>query len=407
MPALPQRVLWVLDYFPRPHEPTTGVWGVETVLALARQGLSVTVLALTPWIPAWCGVTRSLRGWAAVPDRTTISDIQIYYPKAPYYPHRLVTRLVYHHVPLLDGPWLWRWCAAPVERMMQAHRFQLVHAGFVYPNGFIGREIARRYGIPLLVHELSPQRLAAAQQHPWRRRLYAKVMRDAAAVLTPNGQLAEQLRAMAPTQRIVVLPVGVDPPKSEACRQARPAAYQHRRVVLSVGALNERKGHAVLLQAMAQVRRRVPEAHLIIIGNGPQRRRLQQLAKTLGLAGSVELWGARPHAEVLAAMSWCDLFVLPSWGEAFGAVYAEALSFARPVIACAGEGFSEVARDEVHALLVAPRDPASLSRAILRLLTDAALAERLGRSGRALVDDALTTGAIAARLRAVYAECLA
>lgn len=402
-----QRILWLIDYFPRPHEPMTGIWALETAAALAQQGLEVTVLALTPWIPAWAGVTRRLRGWAAVPDRVALRGLSVYYPKAPYYPSRTVARLVYHRLPWLDGPWLWRWCAHAAEALMRERRCQVAHANFIFPNAFLGGEIKRRYRIPLVVHERSPQRLAAALAHPTRRALYAGALREADALITLNQGLAAQLRALAPDPRLLVLPAAANLQAAVRSRQPRPAAYARRKVILSVGALNERKGHAVLLRALALLRSAVPEAHLILIGHGPLRRRLERLIGSLGLSGSVELWGARPHAEVLGAMSWCDVFAMPSWGESFGTVYAEAMSCGKPVIGCAGEGFTELARHGVHAWHVPPRDAGALAQAIQQLLSDTELAARLGRGGASLVRESLTFERIAGELRRLYDELLA
>ena len=131
-------------------------------------------------------------------------------------------------------------------------------------------------------------------------------------------------------------------------------------------------------------------------------KKLEKLINDLKLNNIVELYGKRPHDEVLKIMSWCDVFVLPSWNEPFGAVYAEAMAFAKPVIACEGEGISEVVKDGVQGMLVKKKDTVSLANALKKILTDENLACILGRNGRNLVENELNWSYISKQLIDLY-----
>ena len=134
--------------------------------------------------------------------------------------------------------------------------------------------------------------------------------------------MADELRRMEPaiSDLKVFKQPGSHPDLVESLIQSRPEKFSNRFVVLSVGSLSERKGHEYLIRAIGEVRKDIPEIACRIIGSGPKRGELEKLIEQLGLADTVELCGKRPHADVLGEMSWCDVFALPSWGEAGGTV---------------------------------------------------------------------------------------
>lgn len=423
MPRL-RRVLWIADYFPRPHQMTDGVWGLETVRELARQGLEVVVLAPTPWIPRWLAWTPGLSAWSKVPQRWAIDGIPVCYPRCPHYPHRWIARFLYQPLPWFEAGFLWPWCARTVAQIADRCPFQVVHANFVFPSGAIGLAIKRRYGMPLVVQERSMTRLMAARRQPLRRRLYARILRGADLVVTGNRRMAHLLSALRADGRPVqamrdasrsrrdsggpgtgtirVVPSGCALNEAAPAGAQRPRRYQGKAVVLSVGSLIERKGHAYLVRAIQALADEFPHLRCLIIGDGARFRPLARLVRRLGLDEHVELWGRRSHEEVLRTMAWCDVFALPSWDEPFGTVYAEAMACAKPVIACAGEGVGELLQDGAQGLLVNRQDVTSLVEALRRLLREPGLAAWMGLQGRRLAERELSYQAIARRLNAGY-----
>jgi glycosyltransferase involved in cell wall biosynthesis len=168
-----------------------------------------------------------------------------------------------------------------------------------------------------------------------------------------------------------------------------------------VARLEPEKGHATLLPAWAQVLEHVPEARLLIIGEGSERPRLEAMADELGLMGEdcsgdrcVGTRGARPGAKVLftglrddvpAVTAALDVAVLPSYREAQGLAILEAMALRRPVVATAVGGVPEMIEDGQTGLLVPPHDEAALADAIVRLLTDHPLADTVARNGHDMV----------------------
>jgi glycosyltransferase involved in cell wall biosynthesis len=151
-------------------------------------------------------------------------------------------------------------------------------------------------------------------------------------------------------------------------------------VAVVVGALRADKGHRDLLEAWGDVARQVPEASLAVVGDGPERGDLERLAREAGL-GRVHFLGARVDAPLLAAGA--DVFVLASYNiECFPYAVLEAMAGGVPVVTTATGGLAEMVDHGVTGLLVPPRAPRALGRALVEVLGSPARAASLGAGGR-------------------------
>jgi glycosyltransferase involved in cell wall biosynthesis len=185
-----------------------------------------------------------------------------------------------------------------------------------------------------------------------------------------------------------------------------------------VARLEPEKGHTTLLEAWPAVLERVPEAHLLVIGEGSQLELLQALAESMHLLGEpcsgdrcVGTRGARPGAKVLftglrddvpAVTAALDVAVLPSYREAQGLAILEAMALRRPVVATAVGGVPEMIEHQRTGLLVPPRDSGALGAAITRLLTDHPLADTLARAGHDFVHDNFSIEHMIGAVSAIY-----
>ena len=150
--------------------------------------------------------------------------------------------------------------------------------------------------------------------------------------------------------------------------------------LLALGRLHRNKGFDTLLHALALL----PGTQLSIGGEGPERPALEALAASLGIADRVAFLGWRQDTGALLAA--CDVFVCSSRHEPLGNIILEAWSAARPVVAVAAQGPTELIRPEETGLLVPREDPAALAAAIAAMLADPARAGRLAAAGRAEYD---------------------
>jgi glycosyltransferase involved in cell wall biosynthesis len=152
-------------------------------------------------------------------------------------------------------------------------------------------------------------------------------------------------------------------------------------VILSNGRLIEQKGFKYLIEAFAAVRKEIKDAELVIIGKGPLKEGLTQQASALGIGGAVRFVTGIPEPELPHYYGMADIFVLPSLYEPSAVVLYEALSSGKPIVATSAGGNQEIVTEDCGAA-VPVRDPAALSRSMMRLLGDRALCREMGRASR-------------------------
>jgi glycosyltransferase involved in cell wall biosynthesis len=217
-------------------------------------------------------------------------------------------------------------------------------------------------------------------------RLYNSVdrwsLRKATHVVTMNEPFAHMLERRGVNRaRITVLHNATRPmpviPAAVGTLRHELGIGDAERVVLSVGRLSHEKGHADLLRAAAALPR---ATRVVIVGEGPERQRLESLAARLGMCDRVIFTGHRLQLAPFYAMA--DVFVLPSLSEGCPNALLEAMAAGLPIVATTVGGVPEVVADGVHALLVGPRDPAMLASALSMLLTNRRLARELGDGAR-------------------------
>jgi glycosyltransferase involved in cell wall biosynthesis len=185
-------------------------------------------------------------------------------------------------------------------------------------------------------------------------------------------------------------------------RPARPP-LKHPPTVAFAGRLVPKKGVDVLVHAMARVVAELPQARLLLAGDGPERRLVRETVAALGLESNVTLLGHRPRPalEHFLADAWVQ--AVPSrWEEPFGNVAAEAMMRGTAVVASSSGGLTELVQEGLTGFQVQPGDADALARALLCVLSDRTLAERLGQQGRATALAELTEGRMIERFVQLY-----
>jgi len=156
-------------------------------------------------------------------------------------------------------------------------------------------------------------------------------------------------------------------------------------IVGVVARLEPEKGHQTLIDAWPHVLRSVPDAYLLVVGEGSLRDALEHRAAANRVAHRVVFTGRRD--DIPAVTAAFDVAVLPSHREAQGLSILEAMALSRPVVASDVGGIPEMVEDDVTGVLVPHDQPEALAAAIVRLLTDQAFAERIAKAGHDLVHD--------------------
>jgi glycosyltransferase involved in cell wall biosynthesis len=295
------------------------------------------------------------------------------------------------------GAWAAPTAALALRALRRRFPFELVHAHYAAPAGDAVRRA--RLGVPTVVSVHGGDVLAVAGASPSGRRAVTGGLRAARVVLANSAGIAARCRALGAT-RTRVVHLGTDVPGA-------PAPEVQPETIATVGHLVARKRHADVLRAMWLLRDAHPELRWLVVGDGPERPRIEALARQLGLAGRVELRGALPPPQAAAAARRAGVFVLPSVDEAFGVAYVEAMAAGIPAVGCRGEpGPEEIAAAGGGIRLVAPGDTEALARELRALLEDPEWRRELGQAARATVRAAFTWPACGAATVAAYEEAL-
>lgn len=193
-------------------------------------------------------------------------------------------------------------------------------------------------------------------------------------------EIAESL-PFYPQERVSVAPMGADLSIFSRTKPYTPATGDGAARIVTCGRLDFRKGHQDLIRAVCSAQSEGLRVALTILGEGPARADLEALIASLGAESSVTLRGAVSEGEVRAELESSHLFSLASHEEAIGVATMEAMGMGLPVVVTGVGGVAELVRDGVDGLLVPPQDPDALCRALVRLLRDPDLCQRMGTAG--------------------------
>ena len=299
--------------------------------------------------------------------------------------------------------------AARVRSLIREHGSDVVLFGQGLPLPLLGPDLARD-GVPYVVLTHGVELWMA--RVPGSRSLLARALGHASAVTAISEYTAAAVRRAVPAGvPFSIVAPAVDEsrfsPAVDGSRVRERLGLSDGPVVLCVSRLVHRKGQDVLIEGMDTVRAIVPGATLVIVGGGPYRSRLEEMAAR-GPAGSVMFAGEVPDQQLPEWYAACDVFAMPCrsrWGglevEGFGIVFLEAAATGKAVVAGRSGGAAEAVADGETGLLVEGAEPKATALAVAKLLKHPDLAASMGAAGRTRVERELTWSRQAERLAAV------
>jgi glycosyltransferase involved in cell wall biosynthesis len=352
----------VTPYY-HPHPGGVEVYASNTAQRLQKLGWDVFV------------VTTS--GRASQTTVTTQDGIKVY-------------RLGYR-IKLSNTPIGFRW-RHEIERILAAEKPDVINAHTPVP--YFADLVERVRGtIPFvltyhndLVKEHFPQNIFARLIH-WS--LTAGTLRRADRIIATSSHYINSSRYLRPYKhKISVVPPGVDATifNSEVdCTEVRKM-HKGKRIILFVGSISKQqayKGLEELIKSLVLVKKKVPNAQLVVAGRGDGKEHYEEIAQAAGVLDDVAFVGYKTQAELAAYNVAAGVQVLPSTNgtEGFGMVLIEAGACGTPVVGTNVGGIPFAVEENVNGLLVPPRDINALAKAITRVLTDSDLAKRLGDGG--------------------------
>jgi glycosyltransferase involved in cell wall biosynthesis len=384
-----------------------------------KTGESLHVLTLTPFYPSQDDDTSG--GFVAEPLEWFSSAQGIgnaVFAVQPVYRHRLRARgseipvewFRYFSLPggfglPAAGAFLFARIVSRVRELQKMRRVDLIHAHAPLPCGHAAMLLSAELGIPYVVSlhglDVFSTEQVRGRAGAWCRRISQRVFQSSRRVICVSEHVREQvLQGMERAGRTSVVYNGVDIKLFSPGHEPGSTAP----VILTVGNLIPIKGQDLLIRAVASLASEFPAIRLEIIGEGPERSRLENLASALGTAERIRFCGRQSRQEVAASMRRCTIFALPSRYEGLGCVYLEAMSTGKPVIGCRGQGIAEVIQQGSNGFLVGPENEKELTLALAMLLRDENRRRNLGVAARDTIVERFTLAQQAEHLARIYRE---
>ncbi len=351
------RVLTLSTLFPDATRPTFGLFVERQTLGLASlPEVEVEVVAPIGLPPGLLARHSRWRGLAHLPTQEPWKGLVVHRPRFPVLPG----------LGMLNPRSMAGALLPLLHRVRRRFHFDLIDAEFFFPDGPAAISLGRALRVPVSIkargadiHHWARQRITAGQV------LRAGVAAD--GMLAVSAALKADMVALGlPAERIRVHYTGVDLARFHpvADRAAAKAALGiSGPLLLSVGALIPRKGHELVIEALA----RLPEATLMIAGQGPEYAALEALAATRGVADRVRLLGGQPHEALPALAAAADVGLLCSASEGLANAWVESLACGTPIVISDVGGARElVDRPEVGRIVA--REPGAIAQAVADLL---------------------------------------
>lgn len=206
--------------------------------------------------------------------------------------------------------------------------------------------------------------------------------------------------------KVAVLSMGVDTQLFKKSNKSKISKYKNSKIILFVGRLNEQKGVEYLIKAMAIVNKRMKNSKLLIIGEGSYKKKLQKISDSLN-PGNIEFLGSISQRELADYYNTADALVLPSvtsriGTEGLGLVLLEAMSCGTPVIGTNTGGIPTIIKNNQTGLLVGEKNENELGSAILRILSDDKLKQKLSKNGKIFVKNNYSWDIVARKFNDLY-----
>ena len=255
-----------------------------------------------------------------------------------------------------------------VDRIIRKNKikFDIIHAHFTWTAGYVAAKLKEKYKVPFIITIHSSNRIEE-QLKSGNEKIYS-IWRKADAIIRITKKNIEDLKKY--NKKTYYIPNGFNqglfiPEKENKCR-VRLGLNPKKKILLSIGHLEEYKGQIYLVRAMHRLVNNYgyKDIKLYIIGEGSLRGQLEKEINKLDLNQYIELLGSKLHKEIPVWVNACDIFILPSLAESFGIVQLEAFACGKPVVATKNDGSREIIISKVYGYLCNIGDSEDLARKI-------------------------------------------
>lgn len=392
------KVLSIAPYFPSEVHPSHGLFIRDQIVALRDEGVDVTILRPVPWLPSvMADISPTWHELNQLSAAAKIAGVTVRRPRYLKPPGFFLLEIA--GVPLAMSVFKDLWQQRELFRGYDA-----IHAHGALPCGQAAALLSLWFGIPyvITIHGLDSR---GRQRRGWAKRQAQRLVLSKAGKVvlvgkSLQGPIAEL--GVAKDQCEVVFN-GVWDELRAVAAPADQKKWKDKFILLSVSNLIPTKGVDITIQALHRLQERGHRnIHLIVAGNGPEEDSLRALSQRLGVSTDVSFLGRLPHNRVMELMALCDVFVLPSWMEAFGIVYAEAMLHGKPAIGVNGQGPSQFIEHGKTGFLVPPKNVNAVTNQMAQLLDRPSLRRGVGRQAACFARESLTWQSNAKSMRQIF-----
>ena len=386
------KVLFVATAYPRFEGDIITPWLVELIMKLRQEGIDISVFT-----SSYKGLrTHILDGVVVYRFRYCLSRFERFTHEetAVDRVRRGMSNVLLSLLYLYFGAWA-------MIRLIRHERFDIVHIHWPFPHVIFG-VLAKKFGRARLFNSFYGVEIRwLKKKFPFLVKPFSLLMSKSDTVTAISTHTARELK------NIVRDPIHIIP--FSAAMAEKHGKTSDKKKIIFVGRLVERKGVRFLIEAFSLAARSIPH-NLVIIGDGPERARLQADAQRLGIADRVVFTGMITDDALKQYYRCCSFFVLPAVydkkgdTEGLGVVLLEAMSYKKPVIASSVGGITDIVVDGENGLLVPPSDVSALTRAIERMAKSKKMRVNLGRAARKTVDEKFNWDRIVRKLMALYRD---
>ena len=357
----PLKVLVLSRNYPNNVLTLLGLW-VQGLVRQCTTFCDSKVISPIPYCPPIGAWGRDYTRFREVVRREDDDRVEVFHPRFVVPPgHRLhgIEAFTYYLAVL-----------RPVIQLRGHFPFNVIHAHYTYPDGWVAACLGRRFHIPVIITEQNPWK-PWMDDYPWVRRQAIWAAKQCEFHVAISRIVREEISSfLDQPAKLRTIPDGIDP---SVFKLPDVSTTTRKEQILFVGIIRPVKGVDILLKALRLLADRGYKDRLVLVGESfyPAYRkeydRIRQMAHDLGLRNRVDFAGAQPAADLVRHMQESKLLVLPSRKESLGMVLAEALACGTPVVATRCGGPEDIVTDDVG-VLVPPEDPEALARGIEHVL---------------------------------------
>lgn len=365
------KVLVISHLFPNPYKTFLGIAVYDRIMELSKH-FEVKVIAPVPWAPKF-KYFNPYYEYCQIPFREKINGIEIFHPRYFTLPKTYLYSL--------DGLSYFLAINNLVKQIYKKWRFQLIDAHQSFPDGFNATLIAKKLNPrPRVVTTIHGADVFGLQRFSPRRWMVKSGILNSNAIIADSLNTKRRINLVTEGVEVNIIPTGItlkkeiEPLPGEITKKLRG-----RLVILTVGYLIKRKGHRYVILALKRLVKKYRNLIYLIVGEGPQKAELEKLVLENNLGEHVIFTGGIPNSQIPACYLASDIFILPSWDEALGVVYMEAMSYSKPVIGCLGEGAQELIDNNINGFLIQAKNVEQTKETLERLAKNSKLRLKVGK----------------------------